>query len=315
MDIDQLLTFERIVREGSFSRAARSLNIAQPTISARIQALEDEVGGPLFLRGGRTCPLTPRGESFLPYARHAIAILTEGIETAHLTQSGQRGRVTIGTMQSLAGGFLAAAVERYYAKHPQVDIFIETGHSDQITAMLLDGTVKLGLISYPFFNPSLKPLLRFREPLELMVSATHPLAQHAEVTLEEVKQADQPIFLVKWGPSADGAISQLAAQIKPLIEIPFDTVRHLLLRSLGAALLTQTSVREDITAGRIIPLRVSDLPTSFRDSAVVHLAHGSSLPTAVLDFVQTMQEEASSTSTFTRVLRGETGKLCLPCEA
>ncbi len=53
MDLEQLQAFERIVREGSFSRAARSLDIAQPTISARIQALEVEVGGALFLRGGR----------------------------------------------------------------------------------------------------------------------------------------------------------------------------------------------------------------------------------------------------------------------
>ncbi|MBO0795369.1 MAG: LysR family transcriptional regulator, partial [Ktedonobacteraceae bacterium] len=73
MDIDQLRTFERVVREGSFSRAARSLDISQPTISARIQALEQEVGGALLQRGGRTIALTERGESFLPYARQAIA--------------------------------------------------------------------------------------------------------------------------------------------------------------------------------------------------------------------------------------------------
>jgi DNA-binding transcriptional LysR family regulator len=54
MDTTQLLAFERIVREGSFNRATRGLNISQPTISARIQTLEQEVGGPLFLRSGRT---------------------------------------------------------------------------------------------------------------------------------------------------------------------------------------------------------------------------------------------------------------------
>ncbi|MGE3272326.1 MAG: LysR family transcriptional regulator, partial [Chloroflexota bacterium] len=53
MDTDQLRTFERIVREGSFSRAAWSLDLAQPTVSARMQALEQQVGGPLFARSGR----------------------------------------------------------------------------------------------------------------------------------------------------------------------------------------------------------------------------------------------------------------------
>lgn len=138
MDLEQLLAFERIVREGSFSRAARSLDIAQPTISARIQALEETVGGPLFLRGGRRIALTERGESFLPYAQHAIAVLAEGVETARLTQSGERGRVTVAAIPSLAGSFLAATITRFHQAHSQVDLLLKVGSSQQIMAMLAD---------------------------------------------------------------------------------------------------------------------------------------------------------------------------------
>ncbi len=179
MDIEQLRTFERIVREGSFSRAARSLDIAQPSISARIQALEHEVGGPLFVRGGRTLALTELGESFLPYCRRALAVLAEGIEAARLTEHGERGRVTLGTVQSLSRGFVASAVARFHAAHPQVELFIRTGHSDQVVEMLDDGAVKLGLIIWPFFGADLMPLLRFSEPLVLVVAAEHPLAGHS----------------------------------------------------------------------------------------------------------------------------------------
>jgi Bacterial regulatory helix-turn-helix protein, lysR family len=51
MDVNQLIAFERVVREGSFSKAAWSLGVSQPTVSARIQALETMVGGLLFRRG------------------------------------------------------------------------------------------------------------------------------------------------------------------------------------------------------------------------------------------------------------------------
>ena len=74
MDLQQLTAFDRIVRQGSFSRAARELHIAQPTISARIQALEQEVGGPLLARSNQGVKLTALGVSFLPYARRALAI-------------------------------------------------------------------------------------------------------------------------------------------------------------------------------------------------------------------------------------------------
>ncbi|MFL5311957.1 MAG: LysR family transcriptional regulator, partial [Myxococcales bacterium] len=50
MTVDQLVAFERVAREGSFSRAAAALRLGQPAISARILALEDEVGGSLFVR-------------------------------------------------------------------------------------------------------------------------------------------------------------------------------------------------------------------------------------------------------------------------
>src|SRR4051794_25304734 len=108
MDTEQLVTFARVVREGSFSRAARVLDVAQPTVSARIAALEQEEGGALFTRGHQVV-LTPRGEGCLPYAQRALAVLTEGVEAARLVESGERGRVTIGTIESLAGGFLATA--------------------------------------------------------------------------------------------------------------------------------------------------------------------------------------------------------------
>jgi DNA-binding transcriptional LysR family regulator len=298
MDIEQLITFERIVREGSFSKAARSLNSSQPAISARVQALEQEVGGELFQRGGRRIVLTERGERFLPYARQTIALLTEGMETARLTQTGQRGKVTIATMQSLAGSFLATTIASFHKTHPQVELFANTGHSHQITAMLIDGIVKLGLIAYPFFNPDLKLLLRFREPLKLMVPATHALAGRETATLEEVRKSGEPIFFVKWGPSADQLVSQLAARVEPLIEVPFDTVRYLLLRGIGAAILTPLSVAEELAGGHIAHITISDLPTGFRDSALVCLARGSTLSAAALDFVQVMQEEADKMQQF-----------------
>ena len=303
MDLDQLMAFERIVREGSFSRAARSLDIAQPTISARIQALEEVVGGPLFLRGGRKITLTERGQSFLPYAQHAMSILAEGVETARLTESGQRGRVTVAALPSLAGSFLAATIVRFHQTHPQVDLLVKSGASKQIMAQLAGGIVTLGLISWPYFNPDLRPLLRFRESLKLMVSVSHPLAGRERVTLEEIQSAGIPIFEVKLWVSIDPMLAQVIGRSQPLIEVPLDTARHLLLRGLGAALLTPLLVAEELAAGRIAALTISDAPPSFRDSALVHLARGGALSAAARSFVETLRAEAASTNGFTRVIQ------------
>jgi DNA-binding transcriptional LysR family regulator len=292
MDTGQLLAFDRIVREGSFSRAAQLLDISQPTISARIRALETEVGGPLFTRGGRRLALTELGENFLPYARRALTILAEGAEAARLAQAGQRGRVTLGVIESLAGGFLAAAVARFRHSHPQVELFIREGHTDQIIQMLEDGVVKLGLVAWPVFGADLVSLLRFREPLVLVVDPAHPLAGQDSVDLEEVARAGVPLLHIRWGPTTHSLRARLEGLYETPLEVPIDTAHQMVLRGSGAAFLTRTLVSEDLAAGRLVELVVADQSPLYRESALVRNRRVT-LPGTATEFVSALQDSGT----------------------
>lgn len=292
MDIDQLLAFDRIAREGSFSRAARQLDITQPTISARIQALEEEIGGPLFVRGGRKLALTDRGESFLTYVQRALEVLNEGIEAARLSEEGQRGRITIGTLQSLAGGFLAETIVEFHNTHPHVDFFVHTGHSDQVVEMLYDNRVKLGLISWPLYNSDLTELLHFRERLVLVVPAKSALASLGTARLEQVKQAPGHLLIVPWGPSAHDFLARISEQAGPMAELPIETVRHILLRGLGAAFVTRASMAEELRTGRVVEVEVEDLPPGYRESTLVCLKRNMPLHKVLQDFTHEIEMQA-----------------------
>lgn len=299
MDTGQLQAFERIVREGSFSRAARALAISQPAISARVAALERAVGGSLFHRGGRTLELTARGEAFLPYVRRAIEVLATGVEAAELAEAGQRGRLAIGVLASLNGGIFATAVARFTRTHPRVEVFVRTGHSDQIVTMLDDGLARLGIIIWPFFGAELAPLLRFSEPLALVVRAGHPLAAHtaahgATATLADIAQWADPLWLVRWNPAVSTLAARLAAMGCRLAEVPAHTARALLLRGMGAALLTQAVVADELADGRLVRVPIRDATSLDRESALVRLARGGPLPAAAQAFVHLIREEAGA---------------------
>jgi DNA-binding transcriptional LysR family regulator len=245
MDIDQLIAFERIVREGSFSRAAWQLGLAQPTVSARVQALERALGGPLFSRGGRRVTLTALGASFLPYARRALEVLTEGAEAARQAQAGQRGRVTLGVLGSLSGAFLAPALAHFRRQHPQVECLLRAADHEQIVELLCDGVVELGLIVWPCVTPpqaDLLPLLHLRETVVLVASPTHPLAGRGPLTQAEVANESRPLMPLRWWPSIHSRIARVAAQAESLLEVPMETARHLLLGGVGAAFFTRTLV-------------------------------------------------------------------------
>lgn len=291
MNTAQLLAFDRIIRDGSFSRAAQWLDISQPTISARIRHLEKEVGGALFSRSGRYMVLTQLGESFLPYARRALTILQEGKEAAHLAGKGQRGRLTVGTIESLTGGFLASAVTRFHQTHPNVEIYLRAEHTAQIVPMLQDGIIKLGLITWPFFGSDLVPVLRFRERLVLVVSPAHPLAKKEHVTLPEIAKLAKPLLQVRWGPLGRPLLAQLKELSQAKIEVPIDTARQMVLQNVGAAFLTETLIQEDLKRGRLVQITISDLAPIFRESALVRLRR-SELSHVAEDFVRVLREEA-----------------------
>ena len=303
MDVEQLTAFERIVREGSFSRAAWTMQIAQPTISARIQALEAEVGGALFVRGGRRVALTALGASFLPYARRALEVLAEGVEAARLTHVGQRGRITIGVLGSLSGGFLAPALAQFHREHPQVECFVRAADHEPIVELLCDGVVELGVIAWPCIAPpvaDLTPLLHLREPVVLVVPPSNPLAERASVTQAEIVQASKPLFRLRWWPGVQLNIERIATQAECVMDVSMETARHLLLAGTGMGFFTRTLIAADLAAGRMVELSVSDMPPLFRDSVLVRLNRPAPLSAAALEFVAVLRAHAQQL----RLLKG-----------
>ncbi len=295
MDIDQLIAFERIVREGSFSKAAWSLGIAQPTISARIRGLEQAVGGSLFHRG-RTVKLTERGSSFLPYARRMIATLQEGLEAVRLAHSGERGRLAIGALRSLTGRFLSPALGKFQQQYPEVECYVREGDHWQLVEMLADGVIELAVICYPVMEPALTditPLLQFRERTVLTTSKRHPLAKQRRVTQAEIAKHAKPFMLLRWWQVTPMPITSLATKAKQVADLPMNTGRFLLQDSLGMGFFTKMVILPDLETGNVVELEVTDMPFIYRDTALVRLSRNSNLSPAAINFAQLLQGEAT----------------------
>ncbi|HET8845974.1 MAG TPA: LysR family transcriptional regulator [Ktedonobacteraceae bacterium] len=301
MDTNQLQAFDMVMRQGSFSKAARALGLSQPTISIRIQALEQAVGGTLFVRGGSRLELTELGTSFLPYARQALAVLDSGVEIARQTKQGVRGRVSIVTLPALTTGFVASALARFHAAHPYVDLIVHTNHSDQIQEMLYNGQVRLGLLAWPLFSPiELTSLLCFREPLIAVAHPGHPLTQKESLVSLDLVREGQPYWRVDWGPEVHAWHAHLIEASQTITEMPIHTAHDLVLRGPGVALLARPQVSADLAAGRLIELRVRDLPPFMRESALVCLSREEThLSTATRAFITVLREEGREFVYFT----------------
>jgi DNA-binding transcriptional LysR family regulator len=294
VDRAQLTAFDRIAREGSFSRAALAIGIGQPAISARIHALEAAVGGALFTRGRRIA-LTPMGEGFLPAARRALQVLDEGLETARLAQSGRRGRVRLGVLGSLAGGLAGAALADFVRARPDVECMARSGAHEVLVEMLLDGIVEIAIITWPAPEgraAGLVPLLLFREPVVLVAHPRHPLAARKAVSREELVRKARPLFRLRWWPSHHPEILRLTQAAGTPVDVMMEAARRMVLDRVGAGFFTRTYIAEDLAAGRLEEIRVRNMAPLHRDSALVRLGRTVPLSPAALQLVDLMRAHA-----------------------
>lgn len=297
IDLDQLMTFERIVREGSFSAAAWALDTPQPTVSARIKALEGALGGRLFHRQGRKIVLTDLGETFLPYAQRAIAVLTEGVEMARQAEDGQRGRVTYGGLASLSGALVGAAVARFHSAHPGVELLVKAGEHENVVDWLRDRIIELGLLVWPcpesVITP-MQPLLRLREPVVLVVSAAHPLARRGNIAYAELLQAAHPFLSLRWWKTIHPTIAGIAAQSQSSIVVSMESAQHMVRAGIGMGFFTRVRVLDDLQSGALVALRVQDMKPLYRESALVRLPRRTALSPAAEAFVACLRDQAAA---------------------
>jgi DNA-binding transcriptional LysR family regulator len=295
MDIDQLVAFDRVVREGSFSRAALSLQIGQPAISARIHALEEKVGGELFVRRRRVA-LTPLGESFLPYARRALLALDEGFEAARAANSGERGRVRLGTLGSLEAGLVGPAVAEFVRAHPDVDCLVRSGERKTILGYLWEGIVDLAIVTWPSADPlaaELTPILTFTEPVRLVAAPGHPLALCGPTVSEaDLVRLARPLFLVRWWQTHDPRIVQLAQLTHSRIELSLQTARQLALRGGGVGFFARTCVAEDLATGTLVELCIRSFPSLSRGYALVRRRRSMPLSPAATALIEALAARA-----------------------
>ena len=122
MNLRQLVCFLAVAEEGSFTKGAERVGIAQPSLSQQIRGLEIELGGQLIERLPRGISLTPAGRAFLPEARTAVQAAERAARSARATLGVDAGRAWGATVRSIAIGILPTTLQRWHEQHPGVSV-------------------------------------------------------------------------------------------------------------------------------------------------------------------------------------------------
>lgn len=258
MELAQLEAFLEAAERGSFRRAAEALFLTQPSVSARVQALEDELGVPLFHRMARGVRLTDMGKTFLPFAKRSMEALRQGREVLESARHASAGVLSLATARGIGTYVLPDILQQFRQDYPGTNVHIRVGRSTEVLQMVADEEVQLGL-ARSLRHPDVDAIHLYDEEVVLVTHPSHPFAIRGQASIDEVAQ--EPLILYDPGSSYFVLINQVCreAGISPRVEMNLDSIeatKQMIELGLGISFLARSSVRQGLENGTltIVPL-------------------------------------------------------------
>lgn len=192
--IDKLEFILALAREEHFGRAAEACGVTQPTLSAGVKQLEEQMGVLLVNRGSRFQGFTPEGQRILEWARRIVGDSRTMRDEMNSLKHGLSGRLRLAAIPT-ALAMVAALTTPYREKHPNVQFTIYSRTSIEVLDLLDNLEIDAGITyveNEPLGRVSMVPL--YREHYRLLTSADAPLGNRDTVTWAEV--AEVPLCLL-----------------------------------------------------------------------------------------------------------------------
>jgi len=254
MQLSQVEAFVEVAREGRLGRAATNLFVTQPALTARLKALEAELGQSLFVRSRRGMALTDAGRSFLPYAERALESLRSGADLLGDVGRGTAGELSIGAAPAVSTYVLPALLDRFVREYPRVRLLVRTGHSEEIVELVMRSEVQLGLVR-ELRDPRVESRPIYEDELVLVVNAQHAYATRGIVPLEWLA-GERLIFFDRTSSYFDltnAIFREAGVTPRGAIELDnIDAAKKMVQQGLGVALLPNTAVADEIARGALV---------------------------------------------------------------
>lgn len=242
MEVHQLRYFLAVAQAGSFTAAAAACNVSQPTLSAQVAKLEDELGGLLIERGRHGAKLTARGELFRGRAAGALHQLALGRSELEELDGLKRGTVTLGCLPTTGAHLLPLLLPAFRSAYPGIRVNLREESSPGLARALHDGEVELAITDEAGAGAGIATEILFSEDLLIAVPAGHQFAGWPEIDLKDL--AGQDLVVMKQGHGFRSimldALQRAGVQPRIVYEsAEIETVQSLVAAGLGVSMIPE----------------------------------------------------------------------------
>jgi DNA-binding transcriptional LysR family regulator len=265
MDLWQLHIFSRVVECKSFSKAAESVHLSQPTVSSHVKDLEDHFGCLLIDRLSKAAAPTQAGRLLYGYARRMLALRDEA-ETALAQHQGRmRGQLTIGGSTIPGGYLLPRVIGKFKVRYPQIRPSLIIADTRQIVASVVEGAIELGVVGAESRDKNILQEHLIDDHMRLIVPAEHPWSALKKILLDRL--LSEPFIVRERGSGTLISIQErLKQQGRSVEELNIvaelgstEAVRQGIKDGIGVSILSTLAVSEDLDSGALKALSVEGL--------------------------------------------------------
>jgi len=248
MDLRQLRVFVEVARQGSFTRAAERLHVAQPAVSISIRKLEEELDFTLLNRQEKRVTLTAEGERLLDHAGRILEDCSAAAaEMAELRGLG-KGEVRIGITPMMSSYYFPGIIREFRKRYPNLTLTVNGEGAASIQRLIARGEIDMGVIAGHKVPEGLECQRFLREEIVACVPADHPFAGRKAITCSDFLR--EPLIVFKEGYYMRELMDDLVEESGMKPQIVFETnlfslVRSLIKERLGTSTFLRMVVRGD----------------------------------------------------------------------
>ncbi|PKR53424.1 LysR family transcriptional regulator [Thalassospira marina] len=275
MDIADLKLFATVARLGSMRKASEELNTVQSNVTARIRALEEDLGTTLFERHHRGVKLSEAGQRLLPYYDRLSHLICEA-RRATIDDGTPSGPLKIGAQETTAALRISPVLAKFLQSYPAVNLNLRTDTTANLINAVLSHKLDAAFVCGPVDHPDLTTLPCFDEELAIYGPAGMPsigkMCENADLRIVVMNAGCQYRFML------ENFLGRLGRKNVPVLEFgTLETVINCVSAGLGITMLPR-ALQAHI--GRIGPVSMHDLPASVANVETVFIQRQDTLQTS-----------------------------------
>lgn len=267
MTLTGLRYFVALAQEKHFGRAAERCHVSQPTLSAGIKRLEDELGLALFERARAGVRLTPNAEPLVEQALRVLEHAKDFTEMAKHQGDPLSGVFRLGAIHTVGPYLFPSLIPESLKQAPNLSLVIEEAFTAQLRERLRAGSVDAAIVALPFTEVDVVTLPLYEEPFEVLMPKDHELAQHSAIDPQAL--LNEEVMLLGEGHCLRdqilSACPELAERTRdsryraPAEGSSLETLRHMVAGGLGITVLPASAVGAGrYAAGHLVHRPFSD---------------------------------------------------------